>query len=116
MSTRVTTIDHSGKYVTKGAAMTERTEEDKEHLTLKWGSIKGWELKTDASMAALTRWHEAGKVSASAICQDDNEDQRAAIIDLIDVLDNDEVYLDWGGKHVSRDEAKEYIRNYRRGK
>ena len=46
----------------------------------------------------------------SAMCQHDTFDQQQALLDAIDLMD--EIWLDWEGKQVSRDEAKEYVRNY----
>ena len=85
-----------------------------ESLTLKWGTLKEWDMKTEASMAALRKYFDAGKVSSSAMFQHDTEAQQAALLELIDVVDCEEIYLDWDGKNVSKDEAKEYVRNYRK--
>ena len=78
-------------------------------LTLKWGSVKGWDLGTDEAKAALKKWANYG-VSMSAMAHKDKPDQKQALIDAIDFMD--EIWLDWEGKQVSREEAKEYIRNY----
>lgn len=84
-----------------------------ESLTLKWGALKGWSLKTDASRAAFKRYADLG-MSLSAMAQHDTPEQQTALLDLIDVVDCDEIYLDWDGKYVSKDEAKDYVRNYAR--
>lgn len=88
-----------------------------ESLTLKWGTLKGWSLKTDASKAAFKRYAEFG-MSASAMEQHDTPEQQTALLDLIDAVDTDEILLDWEGTTVSKDDAKEYVRNYgaRRGR
>ena len=83
-----------------------------ESLTLKWGTLKEWDLKTEASMAALRKYQNAGNVSMSAMHQHDNAAQKAAILLLIDAVDCDTIYLDWDNKHVSKDEAKEYVLSY----
>jgi len=83
-----------------------------ESLILKWGSLKGWELHSEVSMAALQKYFDAGTVSMSAALQRDNADQKTALLDLIDVVDCETVCLDWDGKNVSKDKAKEYILNY----
>ena len=85
-----------------------------EALTLKWGTLKAWDLTTDASKAAAQRYFDAGSVLMSAAMQRDNADQKQALCDLIDVLDAETVYLDWDGKDVSKDEAKKYVREYSR--
>lgn len=83
-----------------------------ESLTLKWGSIKAWDLKTEASLAAMQKYLDAGSVCMSAALQEDNDAQKAAICELIDALDNDQVYLCWDGVYVSKEEAKAYVMKY----
>lgn len=78
-------------------------------LTLKWGTVKAWKIETTEAAAALRKWAEGG-VTMSAMMQNDTPEQKQAILDAIDHMD--EIYLDWEGKVVSREEAKEYIRTY----
>lgn len=78
-------------------------------LTLKWGTVKGWKLETSEAKAALQKWADGG-VSMSAMMQRDTPEQQQALLDAIDFMD--EIYLDWEEKQVSREEAKEYVRNY----
>lgn len=78
-------------------------------LTLKWGTVKGWKLDTDEAKAALQKWANGG-VSVSAMAQRNSPEQQQALLDAIDHMD--EIYLDWEGKTVSREEAKTYILNY----
>jgi hypothetical protein len=83
-----------------------------EQLTLKWGTLKGWKLDEDGpAFAAIKRYHEDG-VALGAAQQRDTAAQKQAICDIIDALDADTVYLDWDGKHVSKDEAKKYVLGY----
>lgn len=79
------------------------------HLTLKWGTVKGWKLETPEAKAALQKWADGG-VPISAMLQHDTPEQKEALIKAIDFMD--EIWLDWEGKTVSREEAKEYVRNY----
>jgi hypothetical protein len=78
-------------------------------LTLKWGTVKGWDLETEEAKAALQKWAQGG-VSMSAMAQRDSPEQRQALLDAIDFMD--EIWLDWEGKKVSREEAKDYVLNY----
>lgn len=80
-------------------------------LTLKWGTVKDWDLQSDDAKAALQKWADFG-VSMSAMAQRDTPEQQEALLAAIDHMD--EIYLDWEDKIVSRDEAKEYVRNYHR--
>jgi len=84
----------------------------KESLTLKWGTLKAWDLKSDASLAAFKKYTSSGSNSMSAMMQHDNAAQKEAICELIDALNAGEVFLDWDGVYVSKDKAKEYVRNY----
>lgn len=80
-------------------------------LTLKWGSVKAWKLDTPEAQAAIQKWADGG-VPTSAIMHRDTPEQKQALIEAIDQMD--EIWLAWEGKKVSREEAKEYVRNYRR--
>lgn len=83
----------------------------KNSLTLKWGTVKAWDIESDEALAALKKWADFG-MCASAACQKDTPEQKQALLDAIDFMD--EIYLDWGGKYVSREEAKQYVLNYGR--
>jgi hypothetical protein len=90
--------------------MTTETEATtKNSLTLKWGTVKGWSLHTDEARAAMDKWSSYG-VSMSAMLQKDTPEQQQALLDLIDLMD--EIYLDWDGRYVTREQAKEYVLNY----
>jgi hypothetical protein len=78
-------------------------------LTLKWGTLKGWDVKTPEAVALLKAYHEE-PVSYSVMMQRDTPNQKETLIKLIDLCD--EIWLDWEGKQVSRDDAKEYLRTY----
>jgi hypothetical protein len=85
----------------------------RESLTLKWGTLKAWNLNPDGpAIEAVKRYHDVGTVEMSAMMQRDTPEQKQAVCDLIDALDADTVYLDWEDKHVSKDEAKAYVMEY----
>jgi len=87
------------------------SEEEPERISLKWGSLKSWHTKSEAAQAALKRYFDSGPVMMSAMAQRDTPEQKEALYALIDAIDG-EIWLDWDGKQVSKEEAKEYIRNY----
>jgi hypothetical protein len=87
--------------------MTEELQ-GKESLTLKWSTLKGWSLKSDKSEDALRRYFASGEVSAGAMTQDDNAEQKRALCDLIDALDG-EIFNDWSGEYMTKDAAKAYV-------
>jgi len=80
-------------------------------LTLKWGTMKGWDIKSEAAVAAAQRYLEAGEQSVSAMAQEDTEAQKAALCDLIDAI-HGEIWNDWTGEQMSKDAAKKYVQEY----
>ncbi len=83
-----------------------------DHLLLKWGTIKGWNVVgNEKAIEALRRWSEGG-VSAGAMTHHDSDEQKQAIYDLIDAVDG-EIQNDWTGETYTKEQAKEYIRDYR---
>lgn len=80
-------------------------------LTLKWGTVKGWDLETDGAKEALQRWADMG-ASKSALTHEDTEEQKEALCEAIGHMD--EIWLDWDGRRVTCDEAREYVRDYKR--
>lgn len=86
--------------------------EHKDSLLLKWGTMKGWNLKSDAALAAAKRYDEAGPQSAGAMTQHDTDEQKARLCDLIDAIDGT-IQIDWSGEMMTKDEAKKYVREYR---
>lgn len=83
-----------------------------ESLSLKWGTLKGWKVQPDSpAYQLLKRYHEE-PTSLGAMTQRDTQSQKDIILEIIDAVDCDEIYLDWDGKYVSKDEAKAYITGY----
>jgi len=87
------------------------TATNNNHLTLKWGTLKAWDFEgNEAAKALLRRYAEIG-ASFSAMMQRDTPEQKEIICKLIDMTPG-EIYLDWDGKWVSKDEAKRYVMEY----
>lgn len=78
-------------------------------LTLKFGTVKGWDLESQEAIDALNEWAKHG-VSMSVMSQNDSAEQKEALIKAIDFMD--EIWNDWEGTIMTKEEAKEYIRNY----
>lgn len=93
-----------------GQQMNTVTDRATDSLTLKWGTLKSWDMKSEKGIALLRKYHEIGS-SASAMLQHDTPEQKDLICQMIDLCDGD-IYLDWDGKHVSKDEAKKYVMEY----
>lgn len=84
---------------------------EKDHLTLKWGTLKAWHFHGESAAVLLRRYAEIGS-SMSAMMQHDTQEQKEIICKLIDIGNFDVVYLDWDGVSVTKSEAKEYVQNY----
>jgi hypothetical protein len=85
-------------------------EQQVDSLSLKWGTLKSWDIHSEKGRALLKRYHEIGS-TLSAMAQDDTPEQKEIICQLIDGCAGD-IYMDWDGEHVSKEKAKEYVRNY----
>jgi hypothetical protein len=79
-----------------------------ESLTLKWGSLKAWEIHNPETFELLKQWHALGS-SPSAIAQRDTPEQKVLICQIIDAVNCEQIYLDWDGEYVSKEKAKEYV-------
>lgn len=84
-------------------------------LYLKWGSLKGYDLESDAARAARDRYLDAGPQSLSAMAQHDTPEQKAALCDLIDAIDG-EIINDWSGETLTKEAAKKYVMEYGNGR
>lgn len=86
--------------------------ENETALTLKWGTLKGWNLENE-NKKCQTLMEEYVNIGVSFGCmmQDDTDRQKKIILELIDNVKG-KIYLSWDGKYVSKDEAKQYIMNY----
>lgn len=80
-------------------------------LTLKWGNVKGWDglKKGTPAWAAMEKYVDSGQ-GISAM-QRQTAEQRELICNLIDAIDG-EIWNDWDGVVMSKDEAKKYVRDY----
>lgn len=86
------------------------TDQEVDSLSLKWGTLKSWDIHSETGRALLKRYHEIGS-SLSGMAQRDTPEQKEIICQLIDGCAGD-IYLDWDGVDVSKEKAKEYVRGY----
>jgi hypothetical protein len=84
---------------------------EQDYVTLKWGTLKSWQLTSERGEQLIKRYQEIGS-SFSAMAQRDTPEQKEIICELIDTVPG-EIYLDWDGKYVSKEEAKKYVMEYR---
>ena len=93
--------------------MSRATSNAADYLTLKWGTLKAWNLTSEKGKELLRKWFELGS-SPSAMMQRDTPEQKDLICQMIDECSADEIFLDWDGKYVSKAEAKKYVMEYKR--
>lgn len=89
---------------------TESTEE-KDHLTLKWGTLKSWDLHSEKGRELLKKYNALGS-SMSAMTQHDTPEQKELICQMIDECNAKKIYLDWDGIYVTKKAAKKYVMEY----
>jgi len=88
-------------------------EKSETYLTLKWGTLKSWNFESCEKAHPLLKEYNKIGSSLSAMTQRDTPRQKEIICELIDLCDGDTIFLDWDGKEVSKQEAKDYVMNYR---
>ena len=88
------------------------TDSTEDHLTLKWGTLKSWTLTSPKGQELIQKYFDLGR-SLSAMSQRDTPEQKELLCQIIDECGAPEIYLDWDGKDVSKEEAKKYVREYK---
>ena len=83
-----------------------------EELTLKWGTVKAWSSLSESSVELLKEYYKDG-VPMSAMMDHPTEERIEILCRLIDNIDGT-IYNDWEGTEMTKDEAKDYVRNYRK--
>lgn len=86
-------------------------DQEVDSLSLKWGTLKSWDIHSETGRALLKRYFELGS-SLGAMQKMDTPEQKDIICQLIDGCAGDTIYLDWDDKDVPKEEAKEYVRSY----
>ena len=85
----------------------------KDHICLKWGTLKGWNLHSKRGKELIRRYEEIGS-SFAAMMQDDTPEQKRLICKMIDVCNAKKIYLEWDGVYVSKAKAKRYVMQYKK--
>ncbi len=78
------------------------------NLTLKWGTIKGWDGFDEVQMSILDRFD---CMSASCMLDRPDANRREILCELIDTI-NGEIWNDWDGRLMTKEDAKKYVREY----
>jgi hypothetical protein len=79
-------------------------------LSLKWGTIKGWDNISPALQPLLEEYYKDGQ-PMSAMADRPDQHRREILCKIIDAHTG-EIYLDWDGIYVDKEKAKEYVLNY----
>ena len=85
--------------------------EQQDHLSLKWGTLKAWNLHSKKGQELLKRYFDLG-TSAGAMTANDTPEQKDLICQMIDECNAPTIFLEWDEKHVSKDDAKRYVLDY----
>ena len=86
------------------------TEDKEDTLTLKWGTLKAWRFVSDEAQKVAKDVDTRGlSWSMSAAAQDMTPAHKQAVCDLIDAVNCEEIWNDWTGEKMSKDEAKKYV-------
>lgn len=85
-----------------------------EHLLLKWGTLKGWNLESERAKDLLQKYAELG-VTLDVMQQNDSPEQKQILCDLIDAVDG-EIENDWSGEKMTKEDAKKYVLEYGKSK
>lgn len=79
-------------------------------LTLKWGTVKGWDFKDDEeTWLILKKFLQNSPMSA--MCDHPDDERKNLLCQVIDKMDG-EIYNDWEGGTMTKDEAKKYVLEY----
>lgn len=81
-----------------------------DHLLLKWGTIKGWEIDDPETIELLKKYFADG-VCMSAALDHPNESRRAILCDLIRAHKGT-ISNDWSGEDYTKEQAIQYVTEY----
>jgi len=86
-------------------------------ITLKWGILKSWEWDSPEFKDLLDDYEECEtglqSLHPTSLILDIVKNRRKQILfDLIDSSDGDTIYIHWGGRELSKLDAKKYVEEY----
>lgn len=85
--------------------------EGEDHVLLKWGTLKSWKFTSKKGQELFKKYQELG-MSMGAAQQDDSQEQKEIICQLIDEC-NGFIQEDWEGKYLTKAQAKKYVMGYK---
>jgi hypothetical protein len=88
--------------------------EEKDTLTLKWGTLKAWRIVSDAARKVAEDIDKRDlSWSLGAAQQVMTDEHKKAVCDLIDAVNCETICNDWTGESMTKEEAKKYVMEYR---
>jgi len=87
--------------------------EHEDRLLLKWGTLKGFSFEGNEAASALVKEYFDMGASVSAMAQRDTPRQVEILCELIAAC-RGPIYNDWTGERMTKEEATDYVRSYRR--
>ena len=83
-----------------------------DHLLLKWGTLKGWELENnEKAFELLKKWSDLGVSENGCMVQHDTDEQKKILCELVRIHTGT-ISNDWDGKDYTKEQAIDYIMNY----
>lgn len=79
-------------------------------LLFKWGTLKGWDGVEGESLELLREYFKDG-VSMSCAADKPDQQRKEVLCKLIDSFDG-ELFNDWDGVEMTKDQAKKYVMEY----
>ena len=81
-------------------------------LTLKWGTIKGWDNMDEIDLLILQEYFDSlENKSVSCMLDRPKEESRVLLCNLINSFGG-ELWNDWEGEAMTEEEACEYVLNF----
>lgn len=84
-------------------------------ITLKWGTLKGFDFtsgENDTAFEFIKQYHDYPTYYGAAQ-QRDTPEQQSILCQAIDTIEG-EIWNDWEGTTMTKEEAKTYIKEYRK--
>ena len=91
--------------------MNKKNNIKQNYLVLKFGTVKSWNFESPEALKLLNEYSQIGHTLSTAT-QEDTPRQKEIICELIDFCNDKNIWLDWDGKRVSKQKAKDYVMNY----
>jgi hypothetical protein len=83
---------------------------EKDYVTLKWGTVKSCSIRNEQTWELMQAYLNQGS-NVSAMLHEDTPEQKELLCRVLESI-GEPVFLEWDGRYVSVEEAKNYILTY----